>query len=113
MERQHENEADEIGYVASVKAGFEPEGCLRVMQVLSQLPGSETDTSHPAVPKRIEAIKALMIKYPPQTLVKDGEARISKTKPLTYDLSKDRASLRINSSRGGSQAEEIDRRFGQ
>ncbi len=56
--RQHEIEADEIGYVASVKAGFEPEGCLRVMQVLSQIPGSETDTGHPSVPKRIESIKA-------------------------------------------------------
>ncbi|OUL37370.1 peptidase M48 [Nostoc sp. T09] len=113
QERQHEFEADEIGYIASVKAGFEPEGCLRVMQVLSQIPGSETDTDHPAVPKRIEAIKALMIKYPPQTLAKEGEARISKTKPLTYNLSKDQTSLRINSTRGGSQADDIDRRFGK
>ncbi|OUL20157.1 peptidase M48 [Nostoc sp. RF31YmG] len=113
QERQHESEADEIGYIASVKAGFEPEGCLRVMQVLSQIPGSEADTDHPAVPKRIEAIKALMIKYPPQTLTKEGEARISKTKPLTYNLSKDQTSLRINSTRGGSQADDIDRRFGK
>ncbi len=54
-----------------------------------------------------------MIKYPPQTLVKEGEARISQTKPLTYDLSKDQTSLRINSNRGGSQADDIDRRFGK
>ncbi|QIR37797.1 M48 family metalloprotease [Tolypothrix sp. PCC 7910] len=113
QERQHEFEADEIGYIASVKAGFDSEGCLRVMQVLSQMPGSEADSGHPAVPKRIEAIKALMIKYPPQSLAKEGEARISKTKPLTYNLSKDRASLRINSTRGGSQADDIDRRFGK
>ncbi len=32
QERQQEFEADEIGYIASVKAGFEPEGCLRVME---------------------------------------------------------------------------------
>lgn len=113
QERQHEFEADEIGYVASVKAGFDPEGCLRVMQVLSQMPGSETDSSHPAVPKRIESLKALMIKYPPQTLAKEGEARISKTKPLTYNLSKDQASLRINSTLGGSAANDIDARFGK
>ncbi len=109
--RQHEFEADEIGYIASVKAGFDPEGCLRVMQVLSQIPGSETDSSHPAVPKRIETLKALMIKYPPQTLTKEGEARISKTKPLTYNLSKDQASLRINSTLGGSAANDLERRF--
>ncbi|MBD2354003.1 M48 family metalloprotease [Tolypothrix sp. FACHB-123] len=113
QERQQEHEADEIGYIASVKAGFDPDGCLRVMQVLSQIPGSESDSTHPAVPKRIEAIKALMIKYPPQTLAKEGEARISKTKPLTYNLSKDQASLRINSSRGGSQADDIDKKFGR
>ncbi|MBD2561421.1 MULTISPECIES: M48 family metallopeptidase [Nostoc] len=113
QERQQEFEADEIGYIASVKAGFEPEGCLRVMQVLAQTPGSEFDTTHPAVPKRIEAIKALIIKYPPQTLVKEGEARISKTKPLTYNISKDKTSLRINSVRGGSQADDIERRFGK
>jgi predicted Zn-dependent protease len=111
--RQHEFEADEIGYIASVKAGFDPEGCLRVMQVLSQIPGSETDSSHPAVPKRIETLKALMIKYPPQTLAKEGEARIAKTKPLTYNLSKDQASLRINSTLGGSAADDIDGRFGK
>lgn len=113
QDRQQEFEADEIGYIASAKAGFDPEGCLRVMQVLSQIPGSEADSGHPAVPKRIEAIKALMIKYPPQTLAKEGEARISKTKPLTYNLSKDKASLRINSIRGGSQADDIDHRFGK
>ncbi|MBG1266018.1 M48 family metallopeptidase [Nostoc sp. WHI] len=111
QERQQEFEADEIGYINSVKAGFEPEGCLRVMQVLAQMPGAEFDTTHPAVPKRIEAIKALIIKYPPQTLVKEGEARISKTKPLTYSISKDKTSLRINSVRGGSQADDIERRF--
>ncbi|MFN6513721.1 MAG: M48 family metallopeptidase [Nostoc sp. CreGUA01] len=113
QERQQEFEADEIGYIASVKAGFEPEGCLRVMEVLAQTPGSEFDTTHPAVPKRIEAIKALIIKYPPATLAKEGEARISKTKPLTYNISKDKTSLRINSVRGGSQADDIERRFGK
>ncbi|MHC5596705.1 MAG: M48 family metalloprotease [Nostoc sp.] len=115
QERQQEFEADEIGYINSVKAGFEPEGCLRVMQVLSQMPGSEFDTTHPAVPKRIEAIKALIIKYPPQTLTKEGETRISKTKPLTYNISKDKdkAWLRINSVRGGSQADDIEHRFGK
>lgn len=111
QERQQEFEADEIGYINSVRAGFEPEGCLRVMQVLAQMPGSEFDTTHPAVPKRIEAIKALIIKYPPQTLTKEGEALISKTKPLTYNISKDKTSLRINSLRGGSQADDIERRF--
>lgn len=111
--RTHEFEADEIGYIVAVRAGFEPEGCLRAMEVLARTPGAEFDTSHPAVPKRIDALKALTAKYPPQTLVKQGNAKISATQPLTYDLSKDKASLRINSRRGGSVVDDIDRRFGK
>jgi predicted Zn-dependent protease len=111
--RQHEFEADEVGYIAAVRAGFEPEGCLRAMAVLAKTPGAEFDSTHPAVPKRIEALKALAIKYPPQTLVREGNAKITATQPLTYDLSRDKASLRINSHRGGSLVDDIDRRFGK
>jgi predicted Zn-dependent protease len=111
--RKQEFEADETGYLYSVRAGFEPEGCLRAMQVLARTPGAEFDTDHPAVPKRIEAFKALMAKYPPQTLAQEGQARISATQPLTYDVSKDGQTLRINSRHGGSAAQDIDRKFGQ
>lgn len=111
--RQQEFEADEMGYLYSVRAGFEPEGCLRAMQVLARIPGAEFDTDHPAVPKRIEALKALIAKYPPQTLAQEGQARISATQPLTYDVSKDGQTLRINSRHGGSAGQDIDRKFGR
>lgn len=110
--RKNEFEADEVGYLASVRAGFEPEGCLRVMEVLGRTPGAELDTDHPAVPKRIEAIKALMAKYPPKELVAQGKAKLSRTQPLSYDLSRDKVSLRVNSARGGSPGSDIDRMFG-
>lgn len=109
--RKHEFEADEIGYLASVRAGFEPEGCLRAMEVLARTPGAEFDTTHPAVPKRIEALKALIQKYPPQTLKQEGKARMGNSQALTYSLSLDGKSLRINSIRGGSAADDIDRMF--
>ena len=111
--RKHEFEADEIGYLASVRAGFEPEGCLRVMDVLARTPGAEFDTTHPAVPKRIEALKALIKKYPPQTLKREGQARIAKSQALTYDLSRDKKSLRINSIHGGSVDDDLKRMFGE
>ncbi|WP_026732036.1 hypothetical protein [Fischerella sp. PCC 9605] len=41
---------------------------LQAMEVLARTSGAEFDTTHPAIPKRIEALKALTIKYPPQTL---------------------------------------------
>ena len=109
--RKREFEADEVGYLYSAKAGFEAEGCLRAMKVLGQTPSAEFDTTHPAVPKRIEALKDLMLKYPATYLAEEGKAIISATKPLTYDLSKDGASLRVNSSRSGSSADDVERLF--
>ncbi|MGK7920619.1 MAG: M48 family metalloprotease [Trichodesmium sp.] len=109
--RKREFEADEIGYLYSAKAGFEPEGCLRAMKVLGQTPNAEFDNTHPAVPKRIEALQDLMVKFPATSLAAEGKAIISETEPLTYDLSKDGASLRVNSSRGASSADDIERLF--
>ncbi|MGB3509405.1 MAG: M48 family metalloprotease [Microcoleaceae cyanobacterium] len=109
--RKREFEADEVGYLYSVKAGFEAEGCLRAMKVLGQTPSAEFDTTHPAVPKRVETLKDLMNKYSPTSLVEEGKTVISETEPLTYDLSKDGASLRVNSSRGGSSADDVERLF--
>ncbi|NEP82926.1 MAG: M48 family metalloprotease [Okeania sp. SIO3B3] len=109
--RKRELEADEKGYLYSAKAGFEPEGCLRAMNVLLQTPSAEFDTTHPAVPKRIEALKDLMVKSPATSLAEQGKALISQTEPLSYDLSKDGKSLRVNSSRGGSSGDDIERLF--
>lgn len=112
-DRKQEFDADVSGYTYIARAGFDPQGCLRVMEVLGRTPGAEFDTSHPAVPKRIESLKQLMLQFPPQTLAQEGKANLaSNPKPLTYTLSKDGASLRINSSQGGSAAETIDRTFG-
>lgn len=111
--RKQEFEADEYGYKYSAQAGFEPEGCLRVMEVLNRTPGAEFDTSHPAIPKRIEQIRQLMSENPPESLAEKGKAMLSGSQPLTYDLSKDGASLRVNSRRGGSSANDIERLFDQ
>lgn len=111
--RKQEFEADETGYLYATRAGFEPDGCLRAMAVLARTPGAEFDTDHPAVPKRIEALKQLMVKYPAAPLVAEGKAKIAATRPLTYDLSDDRVSLRINSRFGGSSQSDIDRLFGK
>lgn len=105
--------ADEIAYVASVKAGFEAEGCLRVLQLLAQNSGFEYDTNHPSIPKRIEALNAIMSQYPPQSLVEDGESQISASSPLVYNLSQDRTSLKINSGHGASLTDDIETRFGK
>lgn len=110
--RRQEFEADELGYRYMATAGFDPEGCIRVMEVLGQTPGGELDTDHPAVPKRIEKLREMMASTPPATLAADGEAALAKNaSPLTFDLSRDDKALRINPAAGGSAADDLEARF--
>jgi hypothetical protein len=112
-ERKQEFEADESGYVYAATAGFEPEGCVRAMDVLSRTPSAELDTDHPSIPKRVEALKALITKQPGVTLAAQGKTRLTATKPLTYSPSLDNVSLRINPVSGGSSSDDLKRLFGQ
>ncbi|MDJ0897746.1 MAG: M48 family metallopeptidase [Xenococcus sp. MO_188.B8] len=109
--RKYEFEADQLGYQYMARAGFEAEGCLRMLGVLGRTPGAEFDTTHPAIPKRIETLKDLMKDYPAENLAQEGEAQLAISQPLTYDLSKDGESLRINSHRGGSSADDLEQMF--
>jgi beta-barrel assembly-enhancing protease len=111
--RNNEFEADKLGYTYIAKAGFDPKGCMRVMEVLGRMPGSESDTSHPATPKRIEALEKMMQDSPAAKLKPEGDRRIAATKPLTLSVSKDDRSLRVNSAHGGSSIIDFDQKFGK
>jgi beta-barrel assembly-enhancing protease len=110
---QQQIEADELGYMAMVRAGFEPEGCLRAIEMLDRIANSQGNTDHPPISQRMETIKALIAKYPPSTLLPEGEAKITKSSPLNYDIAQDKTSLRINSRHGDSAAKDINRLFGK
>ena len=110
-DRNQELEADKIGYQYMARAGFDPQGCLRMMEVLGRLPGSEMDTTHPATRKRITQINSLMVDKPASILSQEGKLRLDTSKPLTYSLSRDDKSLRVNSQYGGSSADTIDEMF--
>jgi predicted Zn-dependent protease len=111
-DRRQEFEADDLGYRYSVTAGFDPEGCIRVMEMLSQTPGGELDTAHPAAPKRIEKLRELMTQFPADTLKAGGSDVLAKNAtPLTFDLARDQKSLRINPAAGGSAADDLESRF--
>lgn len=84
-----------------------------MLEVLGRMPGSEVDSSHPAVPKRIERMQQLMTERPASTLVPLGESRIKTSQPLTYEPSKDGQSLRINSRHGGNAGDFFDQQFGK
>jgi beta-barrel assembly-enhancing protease len=112
LNRSQELEADAIGYQYAIAAGFEPEGCLRMLDVLSRLPGSLRDSlSHPAVPDRIEAIQNLIESS--SVLENTNNSELDNTEPLTYQWLDAAQQLRINSSRGGSFGEDWDKLFGR
>jgi beta-barrel assembly-enhancing protease len=110
-ERNQEFEADRFGYQYMVRAGFDPEGCFRVMEVLGRTPAAEFDTTHPATRKRVEQLKALMQDYPAHQLAREGQQSLGGTRPLSYSISEDGTSLRVNSRHGGSTADSLDRMF--
>ena len=110
--REDELEADKFAYIASVKAGFHPQGCLRAMSVFNRIPGVKFDENHPNIKERIAAIKTLMEKYSAVNLVEEGKEKLFQTQPLTYNLSASQTSLRVNSRHGASVGDDIDRMFG-
>ena len=107
-------EADQIGYLYSVRAGFDPEGGSRGFKLLEKMPGGTmASETHPSISDRLAALEALKAKYPPETLRQEGIAQIERTQPLTYDLAEDKRSLRINSQPTISSVDDIHRRLGQ
>lgn len=110
--RENEFEADKIAYLASVKAGFDKQGCLRAMSVLNRTTGVKFDENHPTIEERIAAIKAVMKKSTNESLIEEGKENLVETQPLTYNLSANQTSLRVNSRHGASVGDDIDRMFG-
>lgn len=110
--RKDEFEADKIAYIASIKAGFDKQGCLRAMSVLSRTRGVKFDDNHPTIKERIAALKAVMEKSKNESLIEEGQENIFQTQPLTYNLSANQTSLRVNSRHGASIGDDIDKMFG-
>lgn len=88
ISQSQEFEADETGYIYSVTAGFDPNGCIAVMDVLGRMPGAQSEgSSHPAPEKRTQQINALMAKNPPETLKAKGKTSLTaKPTPLRYEI---------------------------
>ncbi len=110
--RSRELELDKSAYLATVRAGFEAEGCLRAMTILAQSNKDDVDAGNLTVSQRITALKNSIAEYPLQKLLREGKTKISHTQPLAYNLSEDGNSLKVNYSQSDSVANDIDRRFG-
>ena len=99
LSRQHEFQADEIGYTYMVKAGYEINAGLRVLNLFLRLPSDYLEnSSHPPTKQRINALNQVMNKYLWFSLWIEGNERLKNNpQSLKLDISEDGVSLRINS----------------
>ena len=97
--QQHELESDRFGYIYIARAGLDPQGCLRAMDVLNDMPGSRLPgITHPSTPERIEKLQAIAAELSTADLVAEGETHLQNSAaPLNYAISRDGLSIRIES----------------
>jgi predicted Zn-dependent protease len=102
--KSQEYEADEYGYQYIVRAGFDPQGCLRVMNVPGQTETSRLASfSHPNPSDRIQRLNAQNTQATVAALEAEGRTNLTRSpQPLKYDISRDGVSLRIESRYGTS-----------
>lgn len=109
---EHELEADQYGYEYMVRAGFDPNGCSRVMNVLTRIETSRLPSfTHPNAEDRLDRVASFNTAANNQRLTQEGKAFLSRSaKPLGINIARDGGSLRVE-SRFGSQ--DIDAGFPQ
>ncbi|MGB3533220.1 MAG: M48 family metalloprotease [Microcoleaceae cyanobacterium] len=95
----HELESDRFGYIYTARAGLDPEGCLRAMDVLNDIPTSHLPgITHPSTPERIQKLEAISAELSLSDLVSEGQTNLQNSAvPLDYDISRDGQSIRIES----------------
>lgn len=97
--QSHELESDRFGYIYIARAGLDPQGCLRAMDVLNDMPGSRLPgITHPSTPERIKKLQAIAAELSTADLVAEGETHLQNSAtPLNYAISRDGLSIRIES----------------
>jgi len=95
--RQCEYEADKLGLIMMIKAGFLPDSSVKFFEFLKRMPDTlEEDSTHPARENRIWQIQTTLKNINVAQLKKEGLYNIKHSKPLTYEKSfyKERDTLR-------------------
>ena len=82
-----ELEADESGYIYSVTAGFDADGCETAMNLLGRSHGAHLPGgTHPSPAERSEKLQDLMTEKPPATLKAKGKSNLeAKPVSLSYE----------------------------
>ena len=103
-----DKEADEDAFVYLARAGRDPKGCIRYLDVISRDPKAEADPSRPQIPGRIQSYRDFIDRESATKYKTEGTGNLSRNaKPLTYAIADNGSSLRIDSTKG-STSKQID-----
>ena len=103
-----EKEADEDAFIYLARAGRDPKGCIRYLDFISRDPKSEPNPSSPQIPGRIQSYRDFIDRESASKYKTEGNANLTRySKPLTYAITDNGASLRVDSTKG-SAAKQID-----
>lgn len=101
-----DKQADEDAFLFLTRAGRDPKGCIRYLDIISRVSGSEPDPNNPQIPGRIQAFRDFINKESPVKYKREGSANLARNPtPLTFKLSEDKTVLSINNRRGISSIE--------
>jgi len=99
--RKLEYEADRTAIIYMIKAGFNVNQASRFSTFSKRFHAEGLElTNHPSAENRVWQINSLLKTLDIQKLKKEGEINFKNSKPLTYERSLDKKSLKINSKYG-------------
>ena len=105
-----EKEADEDAFIYLTRAGRDPKGCIRYLEVLSRNPQAEANPAKPQIPGRLQAYRDFIDRESPAKYKKEGSANLARfSKPLNFVIVAESGTLKINS--GGSSAKQSVDKF--
>lgn len=114
--RKLEYEADKTALIYLIRAGFDLNKAPRSFELMDRLPEAAYEpTTHPSNKNRAWQIKSLLKTLDIQKLKAEGQRNFKNSKPLTYERSLDKKSLKINSKFGsyGDVNEPFKKLFGK
>jgi len=107
--RDQESEADTLGFEYVVRAGFDPKGCQRVMEVLSDTENAQMPAvTHPKPADRLAVIERMNTQANIDKLVAEGKKYLAGSgNPLGISVARDKKSLQVESRYGSQDADTL------
>ena len=93
-----EKEADEDAFIYLTRAGRDPKGCIRYLEVLSRNPQAEANPAKPQIPGRLQAYRDFIDRESPAKYKKEGSANLARfAKPMNFAFVAESGTLKIYS----------------